>query len=80
MTKGKSEVIKLTMPVSESKDHIQGSADAPVTLVDTETMNALILHRPFRSLEIRARLCDTICFVFRNFPLNEIHPRAEHGA
>jgi protein-disulfide isomerase len=43
-------------------------------------MNALILYRPFRSLEIRARLCDTICFVFRNFPLNEIHPRAEHGA
>jgi len=34
MTKGKSEVIKLTMPVSESKDHIQGSADAPVTLVE----------------------------------------------
>jgi protein-disulfide isomerase len=30
----KSERRKLTMPVRESRDHIQGSANAPVTLVE----------------------------------------------
>src|SRR5919199_945898 len=24
--------------------------------------------------------CDKICFVFRNFPLNDIHPHAQHAA
>jgi hypothetical protein len=28
MTKGKSENIRLTMPVSETRDHIQGAATA----------------------------------------------------
>lgn len=30
--------------------------------------------------ELRRRLGDSICFVFRNFPLNEIHPHAQHAA
>ena len=32
-TNGKSENTKLTMPVSESRDHIQGSANTPVTSI-----------------------------------------------
>jgi protein-disulfide isomerase len=34
MTKRKAENIKLTSPVSESRDHIQGPVTAPVTLVE----------------------------------------------
>jgi protein-disulfide isomerase len=34
MTKRKAENIKLTLPVSESRDHIQGPVNAPVTLVE----------------------------------------------
>jgi protein-disulfide isomerase len=34
MTRGKSENMKLTMPVSEDRDHIQGPATAPVTLLE----------------------------------------------
>jgi protein-disulfide isomerase len=34
MTRRKSENIKLTMLVSESRDHIQGPATAPVTLLE----------------------------------------------
>jgi hypothetical protein len=51
MTKGKSENIKLTMPVIESTDHIQGSANAPVILVEYGDLNVLILHRHFRLLK-----------------------------
>src|SRR5919197_222532 len=34
MIRRKSENIKLTMPISESRDHIQGPANAPITLVE----------------------------------------------
>jgi hypothetical protein len=34
MTRRKSDNIKLTMLVSESRDHIQGPATAPVTLLE----------------------------------------------
>jgi protein-disulfide isomerase len=34
MTRRKSENIKLTMPVSESRDHIQGPQTAPVILLE----------------------------------------------
>jgi protein-disulfide isomerase len=30
--------------------------------------------------EIQRRLGDDLCFVFRNFPLTEVHPYAEHAA
>jgi formate-nitrite transporter family protein len=30
--------------------------------------------------EIQDRLGDQLCFVFRNFPLMEMHPYAEHAA
>lgn len=69
------------MPVSESRDHIQGSADAPVTLVEYGDYECPYTGQAFPIVkEIKSRLGDTICFVFRNFPLNEIHPRAEHAA
>jgi hypothetical protein len=34
MTRAKSENLKLTMPISESRDHIQGPLTAPVTLLE----------------------------------------------
>jgi len=81
LTKAKSEKIKLTLPVSESREHIQGSANAPVILVEYGDYECPYTGQAFPIVkEIRARLGDTICFVLRNFPLNEIHPHAEHAA
>jgi hypothetical protein len=34
MAKRKAENIKLTLPVSKSRDHIQGPVTAPITLVE----------------------------------------------
>ena len=45
MTRGKSENIKLTMPVSESRDHIQGPATAPVTYQNMVIMNVLTVDK-----------------------------------
>ena len=70
----------LVVPVSE-RDHSQGSATAAVTLVqygDYEcpyTRQSTTIVRAIQQL-----LGDQLRFVFRNFPLTEIHPHALHAA
>ena len=71
---------RLHVPVSE-RDHIRGSANAPVTLVEYGDYECLYcgLANPIVD-EIRRELGDKLKFVFRNFPLSELHPHAEHAA
>jgi len=71
---------QLKPPVNE-KDHRTGPADAPVTLVeygDYECPHCARAH-PIIT-EVRRRLGDNLSFVYRNFPLREAHPQAEHAA
>ena len=62
-------------------DHIQGSMDAPFKLIeygDYQCPYCGDAHEVVK--EIQDRLGDRLCFVFRNFPLTELHPSAEHAA
>ena len=70
----------LIIPPSE-RDHVQGSLDAPVILLeygDYECPHCGRAH-PILKQVIRA-LGDQLGFVFRNFPLSQIHPHAEKAA
>ena len=70
----------LKVPVS-AKDHIQGNPDAKITLVeygDYECPGCSEAY-PMTKL-IQKRFGDKLRFVFRHFPLNEIHPVAEAAA
>jgi protein-disulfide isomerase len=71
---------KLTLPVGE-RDHIRGPASAPVTLVEYGDYECPYcgLANPIVD-EIRRELGDGLRFVFRNFPLSEVHPHSEHAA
>jgi protein-disulfide isomerase len=71
---------KLILPVSE-RDHIRGPASAPVTLVEYGDYECPYcgLANPIVD-EIRRELGDGLRFVFRNFPLSEVHPYSEHAA
>jgi protein-disulfide isomerase len=71
---------KLFLPVSE-RDHIRGPASAPVTLVEYGDYECPYcgLANPIVD-EIRQELGDGLRFVFRNFPLSEVHPYSEHAA
>ncbi len=72
--------IPLTLPDPE-RDHIQGSADAPIKLLeygDYECPFCADAHATVK--EIQQRLGDDLLFAFRNFPLANIHPHAEHAA
>ncbi|HEX6048960.1 MAG TPA: thioredoxin domain-containing protein [Gemmatimonadaceae bacterium] len=68
-------------PAVRECDHAIGPADAPVTLVeygDYECPYCGMAHPIVQA--VRRALGDRLRFVFRNFPLAEIHPHAVHAA
>jgi protein-disulfide isomerase len=80
MSTGEGEAT-LTMPVSEDRDHVQGPADAAVTLVeygDYECPYCGVAYPIVK--EVQARMGERLRFVFRNFPITTSHPHAEQAA
>jgi protein-disulfide isomerase len=72
---------KLTLPIKVDYDHIQGPISAPINIVEYGDYECPYTGMAYPIVkELRRRLGDSICFVFRNFPLNEIHPHAQHAA
>jgi protein-disulfide isomerase len=70
----------LTPPVGP-RDHAQGPPDAPVTLVEYGDYECPYCGMAFPIVRsLRRRMSDSLRFVFRNFPLAELHPHAEHAA
>jgi len=71
----------LTLQVSEDRDHIQGPAGAPVTLVEYGDYECPYCGAAYPIVkEVQSRLGDGLRFVFRNFPITSIHPQAEIAA
>ena len=70
----------LRPPVGEG-DHVLGPADAPVTLVEYGDYQCPHCYRAHPIvLALAKKLGDKLRFVFRNFPLTEMHPDALHAA
>jgi protein-disulfide isomerase len=62
-------------------DHSLGAADAPVTLVEYGDYQCPHCYRAHPIVTaIRKRLGAKLRFVFRNFPMAELHPEAMHAA
>jgi protein-disulfide isomerase len=71
----------LTMPVAEDRDHIQGPADAPATLVQYGDYECPYCGAAYPIIkEVQARMGERLRFVFRNFPISTSHPHAEQAA
>jgi protein-disulfide isomerase len=70
----------MTLPVGP-RDHAQGAVDAPVTLVEYGDYECPHCGRAYPIVkEVQRRLGSRLRFVFRNFPLSESHPHAQHAA
>ena len=70
----------LQVPVT-AQDHVQGPDTAPVTLVeyaDYECPYSRLAYHVIKGLQ--RELGDQLRFVYRNFPLRDIHPHAQHAA
>ena len=77
-TRGKAV---LTMPVNKERDHIQGPADAAVTLVEYGDYECPYCGTAYPIIkEVQARMGRRLRFVFRNFPITTSHPHAEQAA
>jgi protein-disulfide isomerase len=71
----------LATPVTEERDHIQGPADAAVTLVEYGDYECPYCGAAYPIIkDVQAQMGDRLRFVFRNFPITTSHPHAEQAA
>jgi protein-disulfide isomerase len=71
---------KLAVPVSD-KDHRQGDPDARCTLVEYGDYQCPSCGRAYPIIKrIQKHFGKRLLFVFRNFPLSQMHPYAEPAA
>jgi protein-disulfide isomerase len=72
---------ELTVPVDVARDHIQGPADAAVTLVEYGDFECPYCGAAYPIVkEVQAQMGEKLRFVFRNFPITTSHPHAEQAA
>ena len=71
---------RLSIPVGP-QDHIDGPVDAPVTLVEYGDYECPYCGQAFGVLkDVQRAMGDRLRFVFRNFPISELHPHAVRAA
>jgi len=71
---------QLILPINR-RDHIKGPRNAPVTLVEYADYECPYCGQAYWFVkDLEQSLGDLLCLVFRNFPLINVHPHAEHAA
>jgi protein-disulfide isomerase len=71
---------QLILPVGE-RDHIQGRATAPITLVEYGDYECPHCGEAYPIVkQLQQQLGERLRFVFRNFPLTTAHPHAQNAA
>jgi protein-disulfide isomerase len=70
----------LRVPIT-AKDHIQGENNAPITLVEYGDYECPFCGQAYYVVKnVQQHYGRQLRFVFRNFPLTEIHPHAKSAA
>jgi protein-disulfide isomerase len=72
--------VDLVLPVGKN-DHIQGLLTAPIVLVEYGDYQCPYCAQAVEIVrELQSELEDRLCYVFRHFPLTELHPDAVRAA
>jgi len=72
---------EFAVTVVTADDHVLGRADASVTVLEYGDYECPYCRGAARDVrEMLARYPDTVRFVFRNFPIIQLHPHAEQAA
>ncbi len=75
------QTVSLTVPVSEQQDHILGPRNAPVTLLEYGDFGCPHCAEAHLVVsELLGAIGKTARFVFRHFPLTQVHPTAQRAA
>lgn len=68
-------------PTVGRNDHHQGALHAPVTLVEYGDYECGYCGEMFPVIRaLQNAMGSRLCFIFRNFPMGEVHPHAVHAA
>jgi protein-disulfide isomerase len=71
----------LDAPEVAADDHVLGSPDSPVTVLEYGDYQCPYCRGAARDVrEMLDRYPGTVRFVFRNFPIAQLHPQAEQAA
>jgi protein-disulfide isomerase len=71
---------ELARPITD-EDHVQGSSDAPITVVEYGDYQCPSCGDAYlRIKQLQKQLGHKVRFVYRNFPLKSVHPYAEFAA
>jgi protein-disulfide isomerase len=71
----------LKLPVTPDRDHMRGPLDAPLTLLEYGDYQCPYCGMAYVIVEdVIAQMGDQMRFVFRHFPLVDLHPQAERAA
>jgi protein-disulfide isomerase len=71
---------KPTLPIA-GRDHVQGPIDAPILLLEYGDYECPYCGAAYPEIKaVQKKLGDRLCFAFRNFPLVNSHPHAQHAA
>ena len=72
---------KFAAPEVTADDHVRGPADAPVTVLEYGDYECPYCRGAARDVhQMLGRYPDVVRFVFRNFPIPQLHPHAEQAA
>ena len=76
------EVAKIPNTPVTGRDHLEGGpADAAYLLVEYGDYQCPYCGEAYPLVkEVQSEMGDRLCFAFRNFPLANLHPNAEHAA
>jgi len=75
------DILDLAEDVDPSRDHIRGSDDAPVTLVEYGDFECTYCGQAEQVIrELLAEQGSDVRYVWRHLPLNDVHPNAQLAA
>jgi Na+/H+ antiporter NhaA len=75
------DILDLAWDVDPERDHIRGSDDAPVTLVEYGDFQCPYCGQAEQTIrELLARQGGDVRYVWRHLPLNDVHPNAQLAA
>jgi Na+/H+ antiporter NhaA len=75
------DILDLAEDVDPSRDHIRGSNDAPVTLVEYGDFECTYCGQAEHVVrELLADHANDVRYVWRHLPLNDVHPNAQLAA
>ncbi|HEY0396976.1 MAG TPA: DsbA family protein [Acidimicrobiia bacterium] len=67
----------LALPINPGRDHIRGTVDAPISLLEYGDYECPFCGVAYPVVEaVREEMGDALRFVYRHFPLTTVHPHA----